>query len=66
MNDVRFVISKEDLASGPGTRFDHSKAFVYQTLIKVKKGQRKLLTETSEGGQRVYPLLVLARELYSF
>ena len=28
VNDVGFVISKEDLASGPGTRLDHSRAFV--------------------------------------
>ena len=32
----------------------------------MKKGQRKLLTQTSEGGWRVPPLLVLARELYTF
>ena len=40
----QIVISKEDLALGPGTNFDHSRAFVYQSFIKVKKGQRKLLT----------------------
>ena len=29
VNNVRFVISEEeDLASGPGTRLDHSRAFV--------------------------------------
>ena len=29
VNDVRFVISEEeDFASGPGTRLDHSRAFV--------------------------------------
>ena len=28
VKDVRFMISKEDLASGPGTRLDHSRAFV--------------------------------------
>ena len=29
VNDVRFVISKEEaLASGPGTMLDHSRAFV--------------------------------------
>ena len=43
MNDVRFVISK-DLASEPGTRLDHSKAFVWQSFIKVEKEQGKLLT----------------------
>ena len=29
-------------------------------------GQRKLLIKTSEEGQRVSPLLVLARKIYSF
>ena len=28
VNSVGFVISEEDLASGPGTRLDHSRAFV--------------------------------------
>ena len=28
VNDVGFVIPEEDLALGPGTRLDHSKAFV--------------------------------------
>ena len=32
----------------------------------MKKGQRKLLTQTSEGGWRVPQSLVLARELYTF
>ena len=27
-NSVRFVISKEDLTSGPGTRADHSRVFL--------------------------------------
>ena len=32
----------------------------------MRKGQRKFLTQTSEGGKRVPTLLVLARELYRF
>ena len=28
VNNVGFVISEEDLASGPGTGLEHSKAFV--------------------------------------
>ena len=28
VNDVIFVISEEDIALGPGTRLDHSRAFV--------------------------------------
>ena len=51
VKEVGFVISEEDLALGPGTRLDHSRALVKQSFIKVKKGQRKLLTQTSEGGQ---------------
>ena len=65
VKEVGFVISEEDLALGPGTRLDHSRALVKQSFIKVKKGQRKLLTQTSEGGWRVPPLPVLARELYT-
>ena len=60
------MISEEDLASGPGTRLDHSKAFVWQSFIEMKKGQGELLTQTSEGGWRVPPSLALARELCTF
>ena len=35
-------------------------------LLKYEKGQRNLLTQTSEGRQRVPFSLVLARELYTF
>ena len=65
VNSVRFVISEEDLALGPGTRLDHSRAFVYQSFIKVRKGQTKLLTDIRKGW-RLSPSLVLARELYTF
>ena len=42
MNDVPFVISEEeDLASGPGTRLEHSRVFVKQSFIKVGKGTDK-------------------------
>ena len=41
VNGVRFLISKEDSASGPGTRLDHSRAFVLQNFIKVRKGAEK-------------------------
>ena len=33
MNGVEFVISKEDLISGPGTRLDPSRAFAEQSFI---------------------------------
>ena len=36
VNNVGLVISKEeDLALGPGTRLDHSRAFVLQSFVKV-------------------------------
>ena len=45
VNDVSFVISEEgNLASGPGTSLDHSRAFVQQSFIKVRTGTEKLLT----------------------
>ena len=42
MNNVGFMISEHDLALGPGTRLDHLRASV--SFLKVKKGQRTLLT----------------------
>jgi len=62
VNNVRFVIS--DLASGPGTRLDHSRAFVWQSFIKVRKGTEKTSDITSEGGQRGLPSLVLQGVIY--
>ena len=34
---VKFMISEEDLVLGPGARLDHSRAFVKQSFIKVKR-----------------------------
>ena len=48
VNGVGFVIS-EDLTSGSGARLDQSIAFVLQSFIEVKKGQRKLLTDIRRG-----------------
>ena len=39
---------------------------MWQKFYYSDKGQRKPLTQTSRGGQRVPPSLVLARELYVF
>ena len=47
VNDVKFVISKEDLASGPGTRHEHSRAA--QSFIKVRKRTGKASDADSEG-----------------
>ena len=42
VNNVSLVISEEEnLASGPGTRLDHSIAFVQQSFIKVRQGTEK-------------------------
>ena len=41
MNGVKSVISEEDLTLGPGTRLDHSRAFVEQSFIKVLKETEK-------------------------
>ena len=61
MNDVVFIISKEDLALALGTSLENSELFLWQKFYYSEKGQRKLLTQASEGGQRVHPSLVLAR-----
>ena len=58
VNDVGFVISEEDLASGPETRVDHPGIFYGRSFITVKRDR--------ERGHRVPPSLVLARELYTF
>ena len=47
---VRYEISKEDLALGQGCRLQ---ILMWQKFYYTKKGQRKLLTQTSEGGQRM-------------
>ena len=58
---VGSAISEEDLASGQGTRLDHSELLCGRIFITIIKDQRKLLTQTSEGGWRVPPSLVLSR-----
>ena len=56
VNNVGFVISKEeDLASGPGTRLDHSRAFVLQSFVKVWKGAEKASDIDIRRGWRVPP-----------
>ena len=59
VNDVRFEISEEDnLASGLGTWFQTLRTSCGRSFITGEKGQRKLLTQTSEGDGR-YPLASL-------
>ena len=62
MKDVRFMIY-EDLTSGPRTRLDHSRAFVWQSFIKVRKGTEKASDTDIRSGTESAPSLVLAREL---
>ena len=67
VNDVGFVISEaEDLASGQGTSVDHSRTSVQQSFIKVKKGQRILLAQTSEGGRKLPPSRALEKGVIYF
>ena len=56
----------EDLTSGPRTRLDHSRAFVWQSFIKVRKGTEKASDKTSEMGWRMPPYLVLSRPYILF
>ena len=55
MNDVGFIISEEDLASGPGTRLDHSRAFVQQSFIKVKRDRERSDTDIRRGTEGASP-----------
>jgi len=66
VNSVRFVICEEqDLALGPGTRLDHSRAFVQQSFIKVRKGTQKVSDMDIRRGQRA-PFASLSKALYTF
>ena len=45
VNNVGFVISKEDLASGPRTKLDQAlRSFCVVQFYYSEKGQRKFLT----------------------
>ena len=60
MNGVGSLISKEDdLALGPG--LITQELLCSRVLSKYEKRQRKLLTPTSEEGQRVPPLVSLSK-----
>ena len=67
MNNVSFVISEEEnLASGPGTRLDHSRAFVQQSFIKVREGTEKASDIDIRRGMENAPLTSLIKVLYTF
>ena len=66
LNGVRFLASRADsFDSGPETKSDHSE-LLRGSFITVKKGQRKLLTQTSEGEQESAPIAGLIKTLYNF
>ena len=52
------------MASGPGTRLDHSRAFVWQSLLK-RKRREKASDRDLRRGQREPPAS-LARQLDTF
>ena len=60
------MISEEDLASGPGPGLITHELLCSRVSLKYKKEQRKLLTYTSEGEQRVPPLLVFSKGILYF
>ena len=65
VNDVRFVISKEeDLASGPGTRLDHSE-LLWSSFIKVKRDREIFWHRHQKGAESAY-LASLIKALYTF
>ena len=63
---VRFESSGEDLASGPGTRLGHSRAFVWQSFTKVSKGAEKASDMDIRRGTESDPLASLSKALYTF
>ena len=65
MSDVGFIISEEeDLALGSGTRLDHSRAFVEQSFINVRKGTER--TSDLDIRRRVTHSLVFSKGVVYF
>ena len=64
VNDVGSVVSKEDLASGSGTRLDHAELLCGRSFIS-ERGQRKLPTQMSEGDGE-YPVTGLSKGVLYF
>ena len=62
MNGVRFVISKrEEVPLGPASRLDHSRTFVWQNFIKVRKWTEEVSDIGIRRGTESAPLLVISR-----
>ena len=63
--NVRFIFSKEDdIGSGSGTRLDHSRAFVEQSFINVRKGTER--TSDLDIRRRVTHSLVFSKGVVYF
>ena len=65
VNSAGFVTS-EDLASGPGTRLDHLRAFVWQSFIKVRKGTKKASDTDIRRGMENAPLASVSKGITDF
>ena len=61
VNAVGFVISKEDLASRPGTRLDHSRAFFVAVFYQSIKGTEKASDIGIRRGTESAPLSGLSK-----
>ena len=57
---------KTKKALGPGTSLDHSRAFVKQSFIKVRKGTKKASDIDSRKGTENAPLASVIKALYTF
>ena len=67
MNYVGFLISEDDLALGPGTELDHSRAFVLQSFMKVRKGTEEASDIDIRRGVESAPLASLSKGvIYTF
>ena len=55
------ISEEEDLASGPGTRLDHSRAFVQQSFIKVREGTEKASDIDIRRGMENAPLASVSK-----
>ena len=65
VNGVGYVISKEgDLASGPRTRLDHSRAFVQPSFIKVRQRTDKAYDIDIRRGTESAPRISLSKGSY--
>ena len=51
LNNVGFVISEEDLASGPGTSLDHSRVLCSRVLLKWKRDWESFWHKHQKGAE---------------